>query len=109
MAFPAPIGRRLAAAVAFASLLGAAPGGAQELRLFDAHLHYNQEAMSLYPLDKALEIFRRNGVTGILATSRPNLGTNQLFETKPPGLWVVPLTACAATCRPGRPTRRSSN
>ena len=70
-----------------------APGAsAQEpLRLFDAHLHYNQEAMSLYPLDKALEIFRRNGVTGILATSRPNLGTNQLFEAKPPGLWVVPF------------------
>jgi hypothetical protein len=75
-------------AVSLASTLGAS---AQELRLFDAHLHYNQEAMALYPLDKVLDIFRRNGVTGILATSRPNLGTNQLFETKPPGLWVVPF------------------
>jgi hypothetical protein len=88
MAVLARIARCLAVA-AFASLPGTA--AAQELRLFDAHLHYNQEAMSLYPLDKALEIFRRNGVTGILATSRPNLGTNQLFETKPPGLWVVPF------------------
>jgi hypothetical protein len=65
---------------------------AQEpLRLFDAHLHYNQEAISVYPLDQALEILRRNGVTGILATSRPNLGTNRLFESKPRGLWVVPF------------------
>lgn len=64
---------------------------AQELPIFDAHLHYNQEAMTLYPLDKALDVFRRNNVTGILATSRPNTGTNQLFETKPQGLWVVPF------------------
>jgi hypothetical protein len=74
-----------------ASLASPLAASGQELRLFDAHLHYNQEAMSLYPLDKAIEIFRRNGVAGILATSRPNLGTNQLFEAKPPGLWVVPF------------------
>jgi hypothetical protein len=74
-----------------ASLASPLAASGQELRLFDAHLHYNQEAMSLYPLDKVLELFRRNGVAGILATSRPNLGTNQLFEAKPPGLWVVPF------------------
>jgi hypothetical protein len=80
------------AAGGLAILCVASGAAAQEqLKLFDAHLHYNQEAMALYPLDQALEIFRRNGVTGILATSRPNLGTNQLFETKPPGLWVVPF------------------
>ena len=45
---------RCLAVAAFVSLPGTA--GAQELRLFDAHLHYNQEAMSLYPLDKALEV-----------------------------------------------------
>lgn len=59
--------------------------------LFDAHLHYNQEPDPFYPLDKILEIFRRNGVTGILATSRPNKGTHQLVEANPPGLWVVPF------------------
>src|SRR5262245_24888827 len=90
MAFLVRIGRCLAVAVPLA-VGPAASTPAQELRLFDAHLHYNQEAMALYPLDRALEIFRRNGVTGILATSRPNLGTNQLFETKPRGLWVVPF------------------
>ena len=90
MALLARIGRCLAVAVSLACMPGAS-APAQELRLFDAHLHYNQEAMALYPLEKALDVFRRNGVTGILATSRPNLGTNQLFETKPPGLWVVPF------------------
>lgn len=38
-----------------------------------------------------LEIFKRNGVTGILATSRPNKGTHQLVDAKAPGLWVVPF------------------
>ena len=61
------------------------------IELFDAHLHYNQEPNPFYPLDTVLEIFRRNGVTGILATSRPNKGTHQLMEAKAPGLWVVPF------------------
>src|SRR5215207_1360204 len=69
-----------------------APANAQErLELFDAHLHYNQEPNPFYPLDKVLEIFRRNGITGILATSRPNKGTHQLVDAKAPGLWVVPF------------------
>jgi hypothetical protein len=63
----------------------------QQLELFDAHLHYNQEPNPFYPLDKVLEIFKRNGVTGILATSRPNKGTHQLVDAKAPGLWVVPF------------------
>jgi hypothetical protein len=78
-------------AVSFSVILTAGASAQEPVKLFDAHLHYNQEAMSLYPLERALDIFRRNGIAGILATSRPNLGTNQLFETKPPGLWVVPF------------------
>ena len=61
------------------------------LEIFDAHLHYNQEPNPLYSLDQVLEIFRRNAVTGILATSRPNKGTHQLMDAKPHGLWVVPF------------------
>jgi hypothetical protein len=38
-----------------------------------------------------LSTFRRNGVTGILATSRPNDGTRALVDAKPTGLWVVPF------------------
>ena len=61
------------------------------LDIFDAHLHYNQEPAPFYPLEKVLDIFRRNGVSGILATSRPNKGTHQLVDAKAPGLWVVPF------------------
>ena len=75
-----------------ATVIGFAGARAQErLEIFDAHLHYNQEPTPFYDLDKVLEVFRRNGITGILATSRPNKGTHQLVEAKTPGLWVVPF------------------
>jgi hypothetical protein len=64
---------------------------AQQLELFDAHMHYNQEPDPFYSLDKVLEVFKRNNVTGVLATSRPNKGTHQLVDSKAPGLWVVPF------------------
>src|SRR5262245_26848756 len=67
------------------------------LKVFDAHLHYNQEPNPYYPLDRVLEVFRRNGVAGILANSRPNKGTHQLVHAKAPGLWVAPVI------RPRRP------
>jgi hypothetical protein len=80
------------AAIAVGAAAFSAPVPAQApLELFDAHLHYNQEPNPFYPLDKVLEIFKRNGVTGILATSRPNKGTHQLVDAKAPGLWVVPF------------------
>jgi hypothetical protein len=86
--------RRLAPALATLALacLAILPARAQEqLRLFDAHMHYNQEPNPYYDLEKVLEVFRRNGVTGVLATSRPNKGTHQLMDAKAPGLWVVPF------------------
>jgi hypothetical protein len=81
-----------AIAVAVGLLSGGRSAVAQDrLELFDAHLHYNQEPNPYYSLEQVLEVFRRNGVTGILATSRPNKGTHQLVEAKTPGLWVVPF------------------
>jgi len=81
------------------------------LKIFDAHLHYNQEPSPYYPLDRVLEVFRRNGVAGILANSRPNKGTHQLVDAKAPGSgWCrlfVP-TAPATTCRTGRTILRST-
>jgi hypothetical protein len=75
-----------------AALVGLGGAQAQQrLEIFDAHLHYNQEPAPFYPLDQVLEVFRRNGVTGILATSRPNKGTQQLVEAKARNLWVVPF------------------
>jgi Amidohydrolase len=80
----------LAAAVAVLAAIPAAPAQ-QPLEIFDAHLHYNQEPTPFYSLDQVLETFRRNRITGILATSRPNKGTHQLVDAKAPGLWVVPF------------------
>jgi hypothetical protein len=74
------------------AMLASSVAGAQpSLKIFDAHLHYNQEPSPLYSLDHVLDIFRRNNVAGILSNSRPNKGTHQFVEAKPPGLWVVPF------------------
>ena len=74
------------------AMLLAVPASAQApLKLFDAHMHYNQEPNPFFSLDKVVETFRRNGVAGILATSRPNKGTHQLMDAKPQGLWIVPF------------------
>jgi hypothetical protein len=64
---------------------------AQEIPIFDAHLHYNAEAQGPYPLAQVLELFRRNGVRGILANSRPNDGSWRLHEARSDALWVVPF------------------
>jgi hypothetical protein len=55
--------------------------------LFDAHLHYNDEAFNFqpgsdaggpHPLPDVLARIQRNGVRGALANSRPNLGSRAL-------------------------------
>jgi hypothetical protein len=63
----------------------------QQIEIFDAHLHYNQEPLPFYSLDQVREVFRRNGITGIIATSRPNKGTHELMDAKWPELKVVPF------------------
>jgi len=63
----------------------------QRIEIFDAHLHYNQEPTPFYSLDQVRDVFRRNGITGIIATSRPNKGTHELVDAKWPELKVVPF------------------
>jgi hypothetical protein len=79
------------AAALFGVITASSALAQQPLKIFDAHLHYNQEPNPFYDLDKVLETFRRNNITGIVATSRPNKGTQQLVDAKAPGLWVVPF------------------
>jgi len=62
-----------------------------QIPIFDAHLHYNWEPQPYYSVEKVLEVFQRNNITGILATSRPNVGTHALVDAKPKDLWVVPF------------------
>lgn len=64
--------------------------------IFDAHLHYNDEAwMSAHPVDDALGRMQRSGVRAIIANSRPNDGTRSLAsareKTAAAGVTVVPF------------------
>ena len=67
--------------------------------LFDAHLHYNEEAWNgqtgPHPLSDVLARMQRNGVRAVLANSRPNDGTRALAEagaaTEQAGVTVVPF------------------
>ena len=69
--------------------------------LFDAHLHYNDEACvhttpapaCQHPLADVLERMQKSGVRAILANSRPNDGTRALAseQTRKAGVTVVPF------------------
>ncbi len=64
--------------------------------LFDAHLHYNDEAWNgqsgPHPLSDVLARIQRNGVKGVLANSRPNGGSKTLAaDTSKGDLQVVPF------------------
>ena len=64
----------IAAVFATAECVRAAEPGA----IFDAHLHYNDEAVPAYPLPDVLRRFAEARVATILANSRPNDGTRAL-------------------------------
>lgn len=81
-------------AIAVAAMLfSALPAMAADdpIEIFDAHLHYNWEPKPFYQLKDVLALFKKNRVTGILATSRPNIGTHALMDAKKDDLWVVPF------------------
>lgn len=63
--------------------------------LFDAHLHYNEEAASgAHPLADVLARMQKSGVKAIVANSRPNDGSKALAaspETRKAGVTVVPF------------------
>ena len=63
--------------------------------LFDAHLHYNDEATNgAHPISDVLARMQRSGVKAIIANSRPNDGSKALAaspETRKAGVTVVPF------------------
>ncbi|WP_395699546.1 amidohydrolase family protein [Aquabacterium sp.] len=68
--------------------------------LFDAHLHYNEEACAFpgvcpYPVSEVLAMMQRAGVRAIVANSRTNDGTKALAAagdaTRAAGVTVVPF------------------
>ena len=68
----------LTAAMLCAALVARA--GPYEGPIFDAHLHYNDDAVALYSIGTVRELFEKNGVAAILANSRPNDGSRALYE-----------------------------
>jgi uncharacterized protein YbaP (TraB family) len=67
-----------AVAAALVGVAAFAAGVAAPLPIFDAHLHYNEEATAAYPVADVMQRFRDSHVRTILATSRPNSGTRAL-------------------------------
>ncbi len=63
--------------------------------LFDAHLHYNDEAQTAHPIGDVLDRMQRNQVRAIIANSRPNDGTKSLAaakaQTTKAGVTVLPF------------------
>ncbi len=85
-------------ATALAAILAAttpAFAADEPIAIFDAHMHYNWEPKPYYNVDEVIGVFKKNNVTGILSTSRPNTGTIALMDAKAngkaPDLWIVPF------------------
>jgi predicted TIM-barrel fold metal-dependent hydrolase len=90
--------RTLLAGAAAALALGAPLRAATRYEgpLFDAHLHYNDEAFVVpHPLADVLGRMQRSGVRAVVANSRPNDGTKALASataaTRAAGVTVVPF------------------
>lgn len=79
---PSILSAGLGASLLFFSMAAHAQAQASErLPLFDAHMHYNVEARSLLSPQDVIGLWRKEGVKGVLATSRPNQGTLDLMAT----------------------------
>ena len=95
---------RRAVALALALVVAAASAPAQTVPprsgtysgpLFDAHLHYNEEAFDSHPVADVLGRLQRSGVRAAVANSRPNDGSKALAAardaTRRAGITVVPF------------------
>lgn len=56
---------------------------AQDLPIFDAHMHWKRAAWQIYPPDVVLSMMDRNGVAMALVSSSPDDGTITLWEYAP--------------------------
>jgi hypothetical protein len=72
---------RILAALAFVAF--ATPAGAQQLPLFDAHLHYSHDAWETVPVEEAIAILRKAGVRRALVSSSGDEGQQRLYRAAP--------------------------
>ena len=86
------LGATLGCTVSLAAMAAAEPYRGP---LFDAHLHYNDEAHATVPPAEAFARMQRSGVRAIVANSRPNSGTRELATALPlaraAGVTVLPF------------------
>jgi predicted TIM-barrel fold metal-dependent hydrolase len=59
------------------------PVRAQDLPVFDAHIHYSQPDWSSYSPDAILALFDKTGVRWAIVSSTPDDGTLRLYEKAP--------------------------
>lgn len=93
-AAPVHAALRVLAALCVLALIPSSAALAQSpapLPLFDGHMHYNIEARGLYSPQQIIDIWRKNGIRAVLATSRPNDGTHDLIAQKAPDIRIVPF------------------
>ncbi len=87
--------------IAFLGWMQALPAASQPYSgpLFDAHLHYNDEAwngqVGPHPVSDVLARMKRNNVQAVVANSRPNDGTRALADardaSRAAGVTVIPF------------------
>jgi hypothetical protein len=56
---------------------------AQQLPIFDAHLHYSHDAWELVPVPQAIEIMRKAGIKRALISSAGDDGQQRLYQAAP--------------------------
>lgn len=61
-------------------------------RIFDAHVHYWQNAWDAVDAEAALRLLDEAGVTGALTSSTPDEGTLRLVREEHPRVRIVPLS-----------------
>ena len=76
---------RVGASLVLACLVGllATSSRAQDLPVFDAHIHYSQPDWSSYSPDAILALFDKTGVRWAIVSSTPDDGTLRLYEKAP--------------------------
>ncbi len=74
---------RIAASLAVALMLAAAPSRAAEMPIFDAHIHYSHDAWDNLPPDDAIAILRKAGLVRALISSSGDDGTQRLVAAAP--------------------------
>lgn len=75
--------RVLFLAVSLTVALGNAPAGADDLPIFDAHMHYSHDAWTVVPPKEVVEILKKAGVKRAMVSSSNNEGTRMLQDVAP--------------------------